>query len=209
LSVAGIDRAGGGWAIAHLAGAEVDLEWVGHLSRAALAEAESVAIDIPLSLPVDRIGRACELSARSMLAGRASTIFPSLPAWCYQSDYTPAVLDRARAKFGSAYSKQSWNLGPAIFDAIDSARSGWFETHPELAFLSRLGRPLPSKKTWSGVRLRLDVIESCGVRIPPIGPDLATDDVLDAVMCAVVARDIVGGRARFVPDDPAEPRIWF
>ncbi|MDH4117512.1 MAG: DUF429 domain-containing protein [Acidimicrobiia bacterium] len=201
----GIDRTPGGWVVATLEVGRVELAVTESLAP---VDAEVVAIDIPLSLPETVIGRACETEARRMLGGRASTVFSSLPRWCYEAPYTSATLDKARARLGSAFSKQAWSLGPAILEAMAVSGGHWFETHPELAFRVRAGGPVAPKKTWNGVYGRLRVLADLGVSIGD-GPDgVPPDDVIDAVVCAVVASDIAAGTAHSVPGEGPD-RIWY
>jgi predicted RNase H-like nuclease len=210
----GIDRARNGWVVAALSGDDVHLDVVSSASALGAEDGEVVAIDIPLPPFPAGIGRRCEHEARRLLGARSATIFPTLPRWCYERPYDDVTRADARRRYGKAYSKQAWNLGPAIFDAEAARRPEWVETHPELAFVTRNnGNPVRPKRSWDGVRDRLDVLARSGVEVPTGGFTLPVrpDDVLDAVACAVVARDVAGGTARTVPADPepGEPVIWF
>ena len=210
----GVDRARRGWVVAGLSGDAVHLDVVATASALATEDGAVVAIDIPLPPLPDQIGRRCEREARRLLAARSATIFPTLPRWCYEHPYDEATRAEARRRYGKAYSKQAWNLGPAVFDAEAAVRPGWVETHPELAFVARNnGNPVRPKRSWDGVRDRLDVLARAGVEVPTGGFTLPVrpDDVLDAVVCAVVARDVAAGTARSVPSDPqpGEPLIWY
>ena len=199
--VAGVDIARGAWLVVYLVdGRFDDAVMVERLSNGEV-DADVVAIDVPLDLPEDAIGRAAEAEARRRLGPRRNSVFSSLPAELYAAEYTEEERRRARKRYGSAYSKQAWNLRSAIADAADARSERWYETHPELAFAQIAGAPLESKKRWSGVRQRLDCLASVG--------DLHPDDALDAAVCAHVAWRIAIGAASRVPEEGPGPYIWF
>ncbi len=207
--VAGIDIARGAWLIVYLedggfAGSETVTQLAGHE-----IEAEVVAIDIPLSLPEAAIGRSAEAAARAKLGTRRSSVFSSLPMELYTGAWSDQARAEARRRYGKAFSKQSWNLGRAVIDASLSRTDRWFETHPELAFMRVAGAPLESKKSWAGVRQRLDCLVALGIEVPVISGALHPDDALDAAICAHVAHRIGQGIADSVPATGAGPHIWF
>ena len=83
------------------------------------------------------------------------------------------------------------------------------EAHPELVFL-RLNdcKPLPSKKSKDGIRLRRRLLKREGIRMidgwladERLGTGAKCDDVLDACAVAIAARDaascIPGGAAPY------------
>lgn len=209
MKVAGVDIAGGTWLVIWLEGSHIaDFEVLESL-EGRLDEAEVVAIDVPLHLPDARIGRVAEDEARRLLGPRSSTIFSSLPLPLYEGGYTEEARLAARRRYGRSFSKQAWNLGWAVLDARRARSPSWIETHPELAFAAMAGGPLPPKKSWDGVRRRLDALEAAGLRIPALGANLRPDDVIDAVVCAEVARRHARGEARFVPAIGPGARIHF
>ena len=209
MKVAGVDIADGSWLVVWMEDGIVTGSVLVDTLQGQLEEAEVVAIDIPLHLPVDRIGRVAEDEARRLLGPRSSTVFSSLPAELYQSAYTQEQRDLARRRFGRSFSKQSWNIGWAVLDAAQVASSTWIETHPELAFLELTGSPLPSKRSWSGVRRRIDALEAVGIRVPDLNGPVKTDDALDAAVCAHVATRYAQGLAGYVPHGGDDGRIWF
>lgn len=207
--VAGIDIARGAWLIVYVTNDGFDgAEVVGRLADAEM-DAEVVAIDVPLDLPTNSIGRAAEADARRQLGPRRNSVFSSLPAELYAADYTQESRRSARERYGRSYSKQAWNLRSAIFDATEVRSERWYETHPELAFAAIAGGSLDSKKRWSGVRQRLDCLASVGIEVPVVSGDLRPDDALDAAVCAHVAWRIATGVASRVPEQGPGPYIWF
>jgi predicted RNase H-like nuclease len=121
-------------------------------------------------------------------------------------------------------SKQLFNIAPKIREVDEALRADAaaaqraFEVHPELAFW-RLngGRPLgepkkvKSKPYEPGLALRRGLLITAGLAAeaanapPPKGA--ATDDLLDALACAVIARRIYEGIAEPFPNPP--PRDVF
>lgn len=207
--VAGVDIARGSWLIVYLVDGRFEEAAVVDRLSASEIDAEVVAIDVPLDLPVGSIGRPAEAEARRRLGPRRNSVFSSLPAELYVAEYTEEERLRARRRYGSAYSKQAWNLRSAIADAAGARSERWYETHPELAFSRIAGTPLDSKKHWAGVRQRLDCLTSVGIEVPVVSGDLHPDDALDAAVCAYVATRIALGVADRVPEHGTGPYIWY
>jgi predicted RNase H-like nuclease len=203
-----MDRTRRGWVVASAAGR---VELVRTAAGLVLGEEDLVAVDIPIGLPIDAIGRRCEPEARRLLGARRSSVFPALPRRLYEAPYDEAARALARETWGRAHSAQAWSLGSAIVE-VDRVRDRrWFETHPELAFAARNGgNPLPPKRTAAGVSARLAILTGAGID-PDLGVPVPIDDVLDALVCALVARSIAAGTARRIPADPApgEGVIWY
>ena len=81
-----------------------------------------------------------------------------------------------------------------------------FEVHPELAFRSLAGRVMiTAKRTWNGAVERQEALESVNLTLPAhLGSAGAApvDDVLDAAVCAWVAKRIDANEAASVPSEP-------
>ena len=206
--VAGIDIAKGSWLVVYLEDGRFEAAHVVESLARADIEAELVAIDVPLDLPQTTIGRKAEVEARRRLGDRRSSVFSSLPAELYSADYTESTRKAAHRRFGTSFSKQAWNLRSAIWDAAAARTPSWYETHPELAYAEIHGRPLESKKRWSGIKQRLDCLATVGVDLPVIDGNLNPDDAVDAAVCAHVAWRIATGAAAHVPDTGPGPYSW-
>lgn len=206
---AGVDIARGAWLVVYLEDGRFEGAAVIERLSEIEIDADVVAIDVPLDLPEGVIGRVAESEARRRLGRRRTSVFSSLPAELYAGDYTEVARRDARTRYGSSFSKQAWNLRSAIWDAAGARSERWYETHPELAFSRIAGAPLDSKKLWSGVRQRLDCLESVGIRLPAVRGDLHPDDALDAAVCAFVASRIADGVALRLPADGPGPFIWY
>jgi predicted RNase H-like nuclease len=185
------------------------------------AEAPACAgIDIPIGLPERSIGggRSADRAARALLGPRGSaSVFPVPPrAALYAPDYeTAKALARRDSDPPRAFSIQCWNIAPSI-RAVDGLlrsrpdlRARLHEVHPEIAFRClNGGRPLAAGKKGAerraGLAARRELLLAAGlpealVLAPPprgVGPD----DHVDAMAGLVVARDILTGRARPLPD---------
>ena len=78
------------------------------------------------------------------------------------------------------------------------------EVHPELAFATIVGAPLPRKRSWPGLMQRRETLQALGVELPTRfdgDTDAAPDDVVDAAVCAWVADGLTSGAVtRRVPE---------
>ena len=178
-----------------------------------LAEtADSVLIDIPIGLPdAGPDGRQCDLEARQMLGrARAASVFPPPARSTLAASGYPEALELNRRATGRGLSKQVWNIVPKIreIDVLlhDSPvlRGVLRECHPEVCFcvLNCQQAMRYNKKTREGQRERLDVLahylpqchsllEQACTAFPR--RQVARDDVIDAMACAVTARHGYGG----------------
>ncbi|MDJ0805841.1 MAG: DUF429 domain-containing protein [Gammaproteobacteria bacterium] len=191
-----------------------------HLLSDTLNQATTALIDIPIGLvdfgPAER---RCDKDARRLLGRpRSSSVFPAparktLNALDYQQ---AAILNRRFT--GRGLSMQTWGILPKIrevdrlLDGRPQLQGLLRESHPEVCFsLLNKGHAMKnSKKTPAGQKERLNVILNYHpaaktllemALAETLRSQLAIDDILDAVICAVTARFGVG-RYRTLPDDP-------
>ncbi len=169
------------------------------VDRCAQIQADVVGIDIPLGFPEPGARRQAEVEGRRLLGSRASTLFFTPPREAFDLPWAEARL--------LGVSKQAWNLGPAIRDALSVADSSWHEVHPELAFSNLAGSPLPPKKTGNGSDARLSVLAEHGLEVTPV-LGVPLDDVIDAAVCALTALRIHSGDARSIGGDDGAGSIW-
>jgi predicted RNase H-like nuclease len=214
---AGVDRSRGRWVWAALEHAVVDWGVAASIGevRQLTGTDTWMGVDMPIGFAdPPSIGRRCEQAARALLGARRSSVFPTLPRACYVAPYEERDAIVEQLGLVRSYSKQAWQLRDGIFDVAEHLDPRMFETHPELAFACRARRALDSKKSPGGSAQRRAILEGEGVEVPHTAElsGVPLDDILDAAICAVVARARAGGRARFVPADadPArEPVIWY
>jgi predicted RNase H-like nuclease len=161
-------------------------------------------IDIPIGLKSSGSEeRHCDREARKLLGKRASSVFP---APCRQAlecrDYAEASSVNQSAT-GRKLSRQSWAIVLKIYE-VDSVVRGLperrklREMHPELCFMAlNGGEPMGhNKKKAAGQTERLAVLSRYRpdaetifqeARTGWLKKDLANDDILDALVGAVVA----------------------
>ena len=192
-----------------------------------------VVVDIPIGLPkISPLGgRLAEGEIRRLIGARRSSVFrvPSRSTVYAGVDASiPNDTTRYRKARGiarrtsidrKAFSKQGFYLFPKIVEVDKLLRKNGslvrrvFEAHPELAFW-RLNdeRELKyPKKVVAGVKLRTRILLNAGIPLEkiksPAPRGAKVDDLLDAFVCAVIARRIFAKKARSFPGPP--PRDAF
>jgi predicted RNase H-like nuclease len=181
----------------------------------------AIAVDMPIGLParVGYGGRAAENAVRPLLGARQSSVFsvPSRAALA-ADDYREACrIALATSDPPRKVSKQLYMIAPKIREvdaclrATSAAAKRVFEVHPELAFW-RLngGRALDEPKKVKGrchepgLALRRQLLVVAGLPPAVVNGDppkgAGSDDLLDALACAAIARRIYAGDARPFPD---------
>lgn len=223
----GIDGCRAGWFCVRLTARGVaacvlapDAHAVGELA----VGADCALIDIPIGLvAAGTDGRACDREARRRLGARASSVFsPPARATLAATDYAQALLLNRQAT-GRGLSLQAWNIVPkiraidALLDARPALRGVLRECHPELCFHAlQGGRPLVhNKKQAAGREERLALLErylpaarACYAQACAAFPrgQVARDDVIDALVCAVTARSGFGNYRTLPALPPTDAR---
>lgn len=220
----GLDGFSKGWVAVLLDGDAHEIRFCRNIAQALSIGFDRAAIDIPIGMTDDG-ERACDLLARERLRPHASRVFTGARRWLWQEFADPDEANREAGRRGQKRaSRQLWHLGPKIMEVDAFVRANGScdirEAHPELVFL-RLngGRPLPSKKSEEGFRLRRTLLAQQGIgdidrwlAVERIGTGAKADDVLDACAVAIAAREIAGCVPPGVPprDDCGLPmQIWF
>jgi len=190
-------------------------------SLAELAEAAaSVLIDIPIGLPDSgSAGRQCDREARQMLGrARSASVFPAPARHTLAATSYRDAFELNRRATGRGLSRQAWNIVPKIreIDILlqDSPvlRGVLRECHPEICYRALNGKQAMqyNKKTQEGRQERLGVLEhylpQCHVLFEQACAgfprrQVARDDIIDAMVCAVTARH---GYGRYLTA-PARP----
>lgn len=187
-----------------------------------------IAVDIPIGLPQHSFGgRAADGLARKLLGRRGSSVFsmPSRAAVFAAPGPYPSQKARLRAYQRACVIAERTSTPPkritifafGLFEKIRqvdhairsdaSYRGRVFETHPEVAFARLYGdRELPPKTTSEGLVLRRRLLISAGLPRKFVGSDAPkganTDDLLDALACAMVACRIHNRAGVCYPDPP-------
>lgn len=226
LRLAGIDGRRGGWimALGSPTGPLQDVMLFETLA-ALIDKADLIAIDMPLGLRQGPPRRA-DAEARALLGPRHSCVF-SVPHRDVLSfaEYREANQWSKTTGFGGV-SKQAWNIVPKMREAAQAAAAFehvmFIESHPEVAF-KRLAPndALAPKAKITGHVQRLELLKGQGIDPTPyfgawLRKHVALDDILDACVLLLTARNKANGNARHVPEldeiDTATGRpmrIWF
>jgi predicted RNase H-like nuclease len=191
----GVDGCRGGWVAAVLDGPSVTWDRTDDVRALLGADADVVAIDIPIGLP-DHGVRACDVQARRLLGRRGASVFAApVRAVLGCSSYAEA-REVLRDRGGPSMSAQAFGLVRAVA-AVDAAltpadEGRVVEAHPEVAFsvMSR-GRALDAKKTARGAAQRLSLLGAVGpdplAAIADAPDAVPLDDAVDALACAWAA----------------------
>lgn len=209
----GLDGCAGGWVAVCLASTGcVRGAGVYPSARAALAafQPSAVGIDMPIGLTVRGV-RQADAAARGVLAGATSSVFNAPARAVVDGFVAGTVTTYARANElnrslgGKGLTQQAWRLVPKIaeVDALvagaDASGPAVVEVHPEVSFrLLAGGARLPPKRSWTGLRRRLALLEGAGVDLEAQveGGDRARpDDVVDAAVVAWTAAALLAGEA--------------
>ena len=208
----GVDACSTGWiAVALDDGKSAQAHHIAVIDRlgALLPDAEAVAIDIPIGLPVGG-PRQADLLARRFLGPRRSSIFLTPVREAVEAGTHASASELARLRTGRGITQQAYALGKKILEVerwLPSSPWPVYEVHPEVSFAVLLGAPArASKKTWAGMVERRDALEAAVGSLAGIDGVAAlrasVDDMLDAAVAAWTARRIAHGQARSFPDPP-------
>lgn len=183
------------------------------------AEAEIIAVDIPIGLPVAP-PRPADSAARRFIGARSSSVFPTPPRDVLEAETYQDALRLSRKRYGIGLTAQSYALRRRILetDAVARTDSRLIEIHPEVTLRALAGRPLnSSKKSWNGHSERRRLLSGVGLSLPdrlpePVGT-VPADDVLDATAAVWSAGRYAAGEARSLPNEMPLPGfgevIWY
>lgn len=183
-----------------------------------------LAVDMPIGLvDVPRPPRACEVEARKLLPGKASSVFPT-PCRPVLACTTHAEANALSKTLGVGINRQTFHLFPKMneVDRLLRYRPALqrivYEAHPELAFARmNTGEPVLSKKRQpDGYAERRKLLAKHGfkTKIERLS-GAARDDILDAIAVCRTAALIAGGTATCLgPRDERDRHglpmnIWF
>jgi predicted RNase H-like nuclease len=212
--IAGIDGCRSGWLVVEAcpnlrdASVRIAPNW-----NAIASDAEIVAVDMPIGLSRNGV-RQCEVEARKIISPYGSRVFKTLPRGTLrfpQKDWRNANQWSKEKGFGGI-SKQIWAIRPKIME-IDRAimprdQQRVFEAHPELAFARLNGRPLESKHLAAGLAARRHLLQRAGFSELDAwlqrlrGTGAKADDLLDACVLVLTARNLLQKMAKLVPANP-------
>jgi predicted RNase H-like nuclease/predicted enzyme related to lactoylglutathione lyase len=204
--VAGVDMAGGGWAVVVLEGDRVvDAFRCETFADALLVDAEFVGVDIPIGIPVEGT-RPADVATRRFVGPRSSSVFTT-PIRPVLEAQTYAEARRVATELtGKSLSAQTYALAKRILEVDEYAHRDErvIEVHPEASFRELATRPLESKHRMQGLAERRALLEEAGIELPASVPRVAEPDLLDATAVAWSARRYARGEAVPLPDGHRE-----
>ena len=206
--VSGVDGCKAGWFAFHFDGAV----WRGSVHNNIRKlyesiESELILIDIPIGLREnEKCERVCDKEARKLLTKRKPCVFPAPSRYTLECDEFAEALEINRQKTGRGLPKQAFALCPKIreVDVFIQSRD-YFpekkrirEVHPEICFWGLNGRSEMKyrKKDFLGKYERIHLLKThlpqakelfAEARGKHQKQDVADDDIIDALCCAVTA----------------------
>jgi predicted RNase H-like nuclease len=119
--------------------------------------------------------------------------------------------ERCRAITGKGLSKQAFAIFPTILEvgALVGGKTCIVEVHPEVCFATLAGAPLSKKKSWGGMKRRIELLDRAGLVLPHDlsgASDAPPDDVLDASVAAWSGARFLRGEAVRVGSDDGQRR---
>jgi predicted RNase H-like nuclease len=212
--IAGVDGCRSGWLVVEAcsnlrnANFRIASNW-----NAIASDAQIIAVDMPIGLSRDGV-RQCEVEARKIISPHGPRVFKTVPRGALkfpQKDWLSAN-QWAKAKGYGGISKQIWAIRPKIIE-IDrvitpTLQERVYEAHPELAFARANGGPLESKHTGEGLAKRKHILQRVGFadlddwlrRLR--GTGAKADDLYDACILLLTAKNLLQKTAKFVPAIP-------
>ena len=210
--VAGVDLAGGGWAVVVLEDDRVvDAFRCESFAEALLVEAEVIGVDIPICIPEEG-SRAADEAARAFVGPRASSVFTTAVRPVLEAETYAEARAVATKLTGKSISAQAYALRRRILEVDEYAHADGrvLEVHPEVSFRELAHRPLLSKHRTDGLSERRALLEQAGIEVPGTVPRIAEPDLLDATIVAWTARRYALGEAVPLPEGHAQRigAIW-
>lgn len=220
MEVVGVDACRGGWlGLALTAAGPAPPRVFGGMVEllTELAEAQVVAVDIPIGLPGPGGVRPADRAAARFVGPRRSSVFLTPPREVLAAPDYGEARRLARRLWVQGVSAQAYALRRRILEVEPLAERDprLREVHPEVSFRALAGAPLPHpKRSPEGARLRQALLASAGIRVSVNGlpPRTEPHDLLDAAAAAWSARRIALGLAGALPEEPPQDgsgRIWY
>jgi predicted RNase H-like nuclease len=201
VRVAGVDMAGGAWAVVVLEGSRiVDAFRCDSFSEALLVDAKVIAVDVPIGIP-EKEPREADAEARRFVGPRASSVFTTPVRSALEAATYAEARGVATDVTGKSLSAQSYALRKRILEVDEYAQRDErvIEVHPEVSFRELARRPIPSKHRAEGLVERRRLLVEAGIELPEYVARVAEPDLLDATIAAWTARRYARGEAVPLP----------
>lgn len=212
LRVAGVDIAGGGWAVVVLEGDKVvEAYRCERFAQALRSDVEVIAVDVPIGIPESGT-RPADEAARRFIGRRGSSVFPTPIRAVLETPTYEKAREAALELTGKSLPKQAYSLGRYILEVDEYAHQDarLIEVHPEVSFFELGHRPLLPKRRADGWAERRRLLEEAGIDVPAAAQRVREPDLLDATIAAWTARRYALGQALPLPDGHVERigAIW-
>lgn len=201
LRVAGVDVAGGGWAVVVLEeNRVVDAFRCESFADALTVDARVVGVDVPIGIPAEG-PRPADEAARRFVGPRGPSVFPTPLRAVLEAPTYAQARSVATELTGKSVSAQTYALSPRILEVDEYAHADErvIEVHPEVSFRELATRPLASKHTTLGLADRRALLEAAGIEVPGHVPRLRESDLIDATVVAWTALRYARGEAEPLP----------
>ncbi len=201
LRVAGVDMAGGGWAVVVLEEKRVvDAFRCESFADALTVDARVIGVDVPIGIPATG-ARPADEAARRFVGPRAPSVFPTPVRAVLEAPTYAEARAVATELTGKSLSSQTYALSRRILevDEYSHADERVIEVHPEVSFRELATRPLASKHTSLGLADRRTLLETAGIEMPAHVPRLRESDLIDATVVAWTALRYARGEAEPLP----------
>jgi predicted RNase H-like nuclease len=212
LRTAGVDMAGGGWAVVVLEGLRVaDAFRCETFAEALLVDARFVGVDVPIGIPESGT-RPADEAARRFVGPRAASVFTTPTRRVLEAATYAEARGVATDLTGKSVSAQTYALRKRILEVDEYARADErvIEVHPEVSFAELARRPLGSKHRLDGLIERRGLLMDAGIEVPEAVARLAEPDLLDATVAAWTAARYARSEALPLPEGHTERigAIW-
>lgn len=216
----GIDSCKYGWVVVSINSlGDYNAELIKNIDQILNVKADIYLIDMPIGLLENGTDeRLCDKLIRRMLQpNRGSSVFP-VPARkaIYTNSYKEA-LRMNKELTGKGLSKQSYAITPKIKEVDEFlldhkyATNCLHESHPEVCFAEIIGSPCKyNKKSADGEFERINALRQyfninkmlSEIKFPK--KDVATDDIIDASVLAVIGLLGLKNGFKTIPENPPE-----
>ncbi len=226
--VAGVDGCKGGWFVViasvkppNCPEANCNFELKSSFVAKAFAEVLSkttdcklVCVDIPIGLSDGDKPRECDIAARQILGRRASSIFPPPIRPCLSAKDYKTTCKICYEYSGKKLTRQSFAIMDKIRQVDDlmtpELQQRVREIHPEILFWA-LNNKKPmqhNKRKFAGRNERMKLLTRIFLNVEEIVAEackpkkVAPDDILDALVAAWTASQIILQKAQTLPENP-------
>lgn len=215
----GIDGCKGGWVVVSISNSGFEIKIIESISEVLNHNGcDSVLVDMPIGLPQSTDDVRPDAVVRTMLKGKASSIFSTPCRQAVFADTYSEANEINRQVLGKGLSKQSYAICGKIKEIDEflcnnpQYKNRLLESHPELCFAKlNLGVPIyENKHTYEGIRKRIELLSQYYDKTKEILAYVnndkklknCLDDVIDALCLAVTGMIDLENGFKTIPENP-------